>query len=67
MFRSLLTAADFGLANYLVGTIKEYSRRAAIVQSGLRTQALMGFITLSIVGSCITLLVVNRLNQTADE
>ncbi|KAG7287853.1 hypothetical protein NEMBOFW57_007370 [Staphylotrichum longicolle] len=55
-----------GIANYLK-TVNKYSRRAAIVQSGWKTQAVMGAIASCIVGSCITLLVVNRLNENADE
>ncbi|KAK3906892.1 hypothetical protein C8A05DRAFT_11367 [Staphylotrichum tortipilum] len=55
-----------GIANY-TRTVNKYSRRAAIVQSGWKTQAVMGAIAMSIVGSCITLLVINKLNERADE
>ncbi|KAK4109859.1 hypothetical protein N656DRAFT_782274 [Canariomyces notabilis] len=54
-----------GVANY-TRTINQYSRRAAIVQSGWRTQAVMAAIALCIVGSCVTLLVINKLNENAD-
>jgi len=37
------------------------------VQSGWKTQAVMGAIAMAIVGSCITLLVINKLNERADE
>ncbi|KAK4156528.1 hypothetical protein C8A00DRAFT_41009 [Chaetomidium leptoderma] len=55
-----------GIANY-TKTVNKYSRRAAIVQSGWKTQAVMAAIASCIVGSCITLLVVNKLNEIADE
>ncbi|KAK4039108.1 hypothetical protein C8A01DRAFT_36941 [Parachaetomium inaequale] len=55
-----------GVANY-TRTVHKYSRRAAIVQSGWKTQAVMGAIAACIVGSCVTLLVVNKLNERADE
>ncbi|KAK3318538.1 hypothetical protein B0H66DRAFT_242448 [Apodospora peruviana] len=51
-----------GMANY-IGTVNKYSRRAAIVQTGWKTQAVMATIASCIVGSCVTLLVVNRLNE----
>ncbi|KAJ4414478.1 hypothetical protein N0V85_003129 [Neurospora sp. IMI 360204] len=55
-----------GVANY-IQTVNKYSRRAAIVQTGWRTQSIMGVIALSIVGACITLLVVNKYEEQADE
>ncbi|KAK3339241.1 hypothetical protein B0H65DRAFT_475839 [Neurospora tetraspora] len=55
-----------GVANY-IQTVNKYSRRAAIVQTGWRTQTIMGVIALSIVGACITLLVVNKYGEQADE
>ncbi|KAH6635280.1 hypothetical protein B0J18DRAFT_453873 [Chaetomium sp. MPI-SDFR-AT-0129] len=55
-----------GIANY-TKTVNKYSRRAAIVQSGWKTQFVMGAIATCIVGSCITLLVVNKLTERADE
>ncbi|KAL0472384.1 hypothetical protein QR685DRAFT_234298 [Neurospora intermedia] len=61
-----------GVANYIPGfyapeTVNKYSRRAAIVQTGWRTQIIMGIIALSIFGACITLLVVNKYGEQADE
>ncbi|KAK3294775.1 uncharacterized protein B0H64DRAFT_433867 [Chaetomium fimeti] len=55
-----------GIANY-TKTVNKYSRRAAIVQSGWKTQTVMGAIAMCIFGSCVTLLVVNKLNESADE
>ncbi|KAL2131535.1 hypothetical protein VTI74DRAFT_4912 [Chaetomium olivicolor] len=55
-----------GIANY-TKTVNKYSRRAAIVQSGWKTQAVMGAIAMCIVGACITLLVINKLEERADE
>ncbi|KAL2023400.1 hypothetical protein VTK56DRAFT_2757 [Thermocarpiscus australiensis] len=54
-----------GIANYTI-TVNKYSRRAAIVQSGWKTQVVMAAIALCIVGSCVTLLVINKLNERAD-
>lgn len=54
-----------GCANY-IRTVNKYSRRAAIVQSGWKTQSIMGIIAFCIIGSSLTLLVVNRLGS-ADE
>ncbi|KAL2267670.1 hypothetical protein VTJ83DRAFT_4947 [Remersonia thermophila] len=55
-----------GIANY-TKTVNKFSRRAAIVQSGWKTQVVMAAIALCIVGSCVTLLVINKLNEGADE
>ncbi|GAB1318983.1 DUF202 domain-containing protein [Madurella fahalii] len=61
-----LSCLGVGVANY-TRTINQYSRRAAIVQSGRRTHTVMAAIALSIVGACLTLLVINKLNESADE
>ncbi|KAK0735689.1 hypothetical protein B0T21DRAFT_402377 [Apiosordaria backusii] len=55
-----------GLANY-IKTVNKYSRRAAIVQSGWKTQTIMACVALCIVGACVSLLVINKLNERADE
>ncbi|KAI1810116.1 hypothetical protein GGS20DRAFT_226660 [Poronia punctata] len=47
-----------GLGNY-IKTVNKYSRKTAIVQSGWRTQSLMAFIAFSIVGTCVTMLVLD--------
>ncbi|KAK1831398.1 hypothetical protein QBC39DRAFT_259064 [Podospora conica] len=54
-----------GMANY-INTVNKYSRRAAMVQTGWKTQSVMAIVALSIVGSCITLLVINKLNERTD-
>ncbi|KAK0751165.1 hypothetical protein B0T18DRAFT_425847 [Schizothecium vesticola] len=54
-----------GMANY-INTVNKYSRRAALVQTGWKTQSVMATVALCIVGSCITLLVINKLNERAD-
>ncbi|KAJ9145187.1 hypothetical protein NKR19_g6204 [Coniochaeta hoffmannii] len=51
-----------GCANY-IRTVNRYSQRAAIVQSGWKTQSVIGAIALSIVGACFTLLVINGLGS----
>ncbi|KAL2264323.1 hypothetical protein VTK26DRAFT_7289 [Humicola hyalothermophila] len=55
-----------GVANY-TKTVNKYSRRAAIVQSGWKTQIVMAAIATCIVGACVALLVINKLNERADE
>ncbi|KAK0641639.1 hypothetical protein B0T16DRAFT_218653 [Cercophora newfieldiana] len=54
-----------GMSNY-INTVNKYSRRAAIVQTGWKTQTVMAIVALSIVGSCFTLLVINKLNERPD-
>ncbi|KAI1423298.1 hypothetical protein F5Y12DRAFT_550672 [Xylaria sp. FL1777] len=49
-----------GLGNY-IKTVNKYSRKVAIVQSGWRTQSIMSFIAFSIFGTCIALIIVDRL------
>ncbi|KAK1766670.1 hypothetical protein QBC33DRAFT_539752 [Phialemonium atrogriseum] len=54
-----------GIANY-TRTINKYGRRAAIVQTGWKTQLIMAVIALVILGTSIALLVVNILDSEAD-
>ncbi|KAK3380106.1 hypothetical protein B0T24DRAFT_614184 [Lasiosphaeria ovina] len=54
-----------GVANY-IKTVNKYGRRAAIVQHGWKTQTVMAVVALSIVGACVTLLVLNKLDEQAD-
>ncbi|KAK0715720.1 hypothetical protein B0H67DRAFT_490207, partial [Lasiosphaeris hirsuta] len=54
-----------GVSNY-INTVNKYSRRAAIVQTGWKTQIIMAIIALCIIASCVTLLVINRLNERSD-
>ncbi|CAK7268853.1 hypothetical protein SEPCBS119000_003272 [Sporothrix epigloea] len=51
-----------GVTNYIV-TVNKYSRRLAIVQSGWKTQSIMGAVALAILGSCVTLLAVNKISE----
>ncbi|CEJ84816.1 Putative Duf202 domain-containing protein [[Torrubiella] hemipterigena] len=51
-----------GLCNY-IRTVNLYSKKAAIVQSGWRTQLVLAFISLSIFATCIVLLVVNKVRE----
>ncbi|KAI0857639.1 hypothetical protein F4860DRAFT_351946 [Xylaria cubensis] len=51
-----------GLGNYIT-TVNKYSRKVAIVQSGWRTQFIMSFIAFSIFGTCIALIVVDRIQD----
>ncbi|KAK4214827.1 hypothetical protein QBC37DRAFT_420292 [Rhypophila decipiens] len=55
-----------GLANY-IETINKYGRKTAIVQSGWKTQVVMVAIGSCIIGSCIALLVLNKLNEQGEQ
>ncbi|KAH8879658.1 hypothetical protein GQ53DRAFT_25627 [Thozetella sp. PMI_491] len=55
-----------GIANY-IRTVNKYSRRQALVQTGWKTQSIMAIIALCIVGSCVTLLAINRLSESDDD
>ncbi|KAG5918845.1 hypothetical protein E4U61_001404 [Claviceps capensis] len=55
---SLLMLA-LGLANY-IQTVNKYGRRAAIVQTGWRTQLILGLVALCIFATCMVLLVVTK-------
>lgn len=55
-----LACLTVGFCNYM-RTINQYSRRVAIVQTGWRTQSIMILIALAIVGTCVVLLVVTKL------
>ncbi|ORY65322.1 uncharacterized protein BCR38DRAFT_295870, partial [Pseudomassariella vexata] len=48
-----------GFGNY-IGTVNRYSRKAAIVQTGWRTQSIMSLVALAIIGTCIIFLVVAK-------
>ncbi|KAI5818596.1 hypothetical protein BZA77DRAFT_243331, partial [Pyronema omphalodes] len=47
-----------GLANYLK-TIEKYSKKAAIVQSGAKTQTVFTFVSASIIGACVVFIATN--------
>lgn len=48
-----------GCANYVL-TVTKYSRRAALVQSGWKTQLVFAFVATVILGSCVLFLATNR-------
>ncbi|KAI1658020.1 hypothetical protein F4813DRAFT_389283 [Daldinia decipiens] len=54
-----LACLILGLGNY-IKTLDKYSRKVAIVQTGWRTQSIMTLIALSIVGTCVILLVITK-------
>ncbi|KAL7938187.1 hypothetical protein V8C35DRAFT_291154 [Trichoderma chlorosporum] len=58
---SVVTLA-LGAGNY-IRTVNLYGRRAAIVQSGWKTQVGLGGIAVSIIGTCIILLVIDKVRQ----
>ncbi|XWW95468.1 hypothetical protein V2A60_003427 [Cordyceps javanica] len=55
-----------GVSNY-IRTVNLYSKRAAIVQSGWRTQTILGFLSACIFGTCVVLLVINTMRDSARE
>ncbi|KAI2464546.1 hypothetical protein F4781DRAFT_68996 [Annulohypoxylon bovei var. microspora] len=55
-----LACLVLGLGNY-IKTLDKYSRRVAIVQTGWRTQSIMSLIALSIVCTCVILLVIEKI------
>lgn len=48
-----------GFANYVM-TVAKYSRKAALVQSGWKTQLVFVVVAIVIVGSCILFLATNQ-------
>ncbi|KAI1142366.1 hypothetical protein F5Y05DRAFT_224301 [Hypoxylon sp. FL0543] len=54
-----LTCLVLGFGNY-IKTLDKYSKKVAIVQTGWRTQSIMSLIALSIVGTCVILLVITK-------
>ncbi|KAH8129359.1 hypothetical protein ACSS6W_000803 [Trichoderma asperelloides] len=58
---SVITLA-LGVGNY-IRTVNMYGKRAAIVQSGWKTQVVLGGIAFSIIGTCIILLVIDKVRQ----
>ncbi|OTB08169.1 hypothetical protein M426DRAFT_317273 [Hypoxylon sp. CI-4A] len=54
-----LSCLVLGFGNY-IKTLDKYSKKVAIVQTGWRTQSIMSLIALSIVGTCVILLVITK-------
>ncbi|KAF5022245.1 hypothetical protein F66182_5684 [Fusarium sp. NRRL 66182] len=52
-----------GMANY-IRTVNKYSKRAAIVQIGWKTHAVFGVTAVSIIGTCIILLVITKVRDS---
>ncbi|KAI0888993.1 uncharacterized protein GGS22DRAFT_65844 [Annulohypoxylon maeteangense] len=57
-----LACLVLGFGNY-IKTLDKYSRKVAIVQTGWRTQSIMSLIALSIVSTCVILLVIEKLRD----
>ncbi|KAK1522131.1 uncharacterized protein CCOS01_09843 [Colletotrichum costaricense] len=55
-----------GIGNY-IKTVNKYSRKAAIVQTGWRTQLVLAVVALSIVGTCVVLLVITKISANSQE
>ncbi|KAF3938096.1 hypothetical protein ABW19_dt0206398 [Dactylella cylindrospora] len=53
-----LAALSCGVGNYLK-TVRKYSRKVALVQSGWRTQALGGVVSITVISCCVLFLVNN--------
>ncbi|KAL2209020.1 hypothetical protein CC79DRAFT_1367222 [Sarocladium strictum] len=63
MFWMLSVATLFvGLGNY-IRTINKYSKREAIVQSGWKTQLVLGVLASCIVGTCVILLSISKMSD----
>ncbi|KAL2106316.1 hypothetical protein VUR80DRAFT_6889 [Thermomyces stellatus] len=56
-----LCCLGLGVGNYIT-TVQKYSRRAAIVQTGLKTQLVLGAVAVTIIGTCVVLLVITKVS-----
>ncbi|EEY22173.1 conserved hypothetical protein [Verticillium alfalfae VaMs.102] len=54
-----------GLGNY-ISTMNKYSRKAAIVQTGWKTQLLLSVVAMAIIGTCVVLLVIAKVSTDTD-
>lgn len=45
------------------GTVNQYSRRTAIVQTGWKTQVILGILATCIVATCVILILIERTNS----
>ncbi|KAG5656461.1 hypothetical protein KAF25_000048 [Fusarium avenaceum] len=52
-----------GMGNY-IRTVNKYSKRAAIVQIGWKTHAIFGLTAVSIIGTCLILLVIAKVRES---
>ncbi|KAF4465167.1 hypothetical protein FALBO_7988 [Fusarium albosuccineum] len=53
-----------GMGNYIT-TVNKYSKRAAIVQIGWKTHAIFGVTAVSIIGTCLILLVIAKIRDSS--
>ncbi|KAI6091400.1 hypothetical protein F4821DRAFT_255220 [Hypoxylon rubiginosum] len=60
-----LSCLVLGFGNY-IKTLDKYSKKVAIVQTGWRTQSIMSLIALSIVGTCVILLVIAKVDENSE-
>lgn len=60
-----LSCLVLGFGNY-IKTLDKYSKKVAIVQTGWRTQSIMSLITLSIIGTCVILLVTEKVEANGE-
>ncbi|RYP57962.1 hypothetical protein DL769_009184 [Monosporascus sp. CRB-8-3] len=49
-----------GFGNY-ISTVNKYSRKAALVQTGWKTQSIISLVALAIISTCVVLLVIAKL------
>ncbi|KAI0387855.1 hypothetical protein F5Y04DRAFT_286817 [Hypomontagnella monticulosa] len=59
-----LACLILGFGNY-IKTLDKYSKKVAIVQTGWRTQSIMSLVALSIIGTCVVLLVIAKVEADA--
>ncbi|SPN98591.1 related to DUF domain protein [Cephalotrichum gorgonifer] len=56
-----LCCLGLGAGNYIT-TVNKYGGKVAIVQSGWKTQVVLGAISVSIVGTCVVLLIIAKIS-----
>ncbi|RDA88660.1 hypothetical protein CP532_4113 [Ophiocordyceps camponoti-leonardi (nom. inval.)] len=57
-----LVTLFMGVGNYIT-TVNKYGKKAAIVQTGWRTQLVLALLAFSIIGTCVVLLVTERFQR----
>lgn len=50
----------------LIDTCNKYARKAAIVQTGWKTQIVIGLVSVSIMATCVVLLVIGKVSDRQD-
>ncbi|RDA96252.1 hypothetical protein CP533_1764 [Ophiocordyceps camponoti-saundersi (nom. inval.)] len=56
-----LVTLFMGLGNYIM-TVNKYGQKAAIVQTGWRTQLVLALLAFSIIGTCVILLITEKMH-----